>query len=156
MESLDNNRNYLLAAEIELVYKNPVKASDRPKISSAKDAYEVLIHSWNQSEIELREVFKVILVSRANRVLGIYEVSKGGLTGVAVDVRMIFAAAIKCNASGVILAHNHPSGQLTPSSADLQLTQRIKSAGEILDITVMDHIILTSEGFMSFNMEGII
>ncbi|REA60194.1 DNA repair protein [Dyadobacter luteus] len=150
MESTQNKSSMLMVAEVELVYKSQIKASDRPKITTSKDAYRILKDSWNEDEMELRESFKIILLSRANCVLGIYEVSKGGLTGVAVDIRMIFIAALKANAACLILAHNHPSGQLKASHADRNFTQRVKDAGKVLDIEVLDHLILTSEGFLSF------
>lgn len=156
MESLVKKPDYLIASEIELIYKNKVKASERPKINGALDAYSVLIESWNKNEIEFREVFKIMLISRANRVLGIYEIAKGGLTSVVVDVRIIFAAALKANASALILAHNHPSGQLLASQADKNLTDQIKNAGDILDVPVLDHLIVSSEGYLSFAMEGLI
>jgi DNA repair protein RadC len=155
MESTQNQSNMLMAAEVELVYKSKVKASDRPKITLPKDAYRIFRNSWNEDELELRECFKIMMLNRANRVLGIYEVSKGGLTGVAVDVKLIFTAALKANAAGLILAHNHPSGQLIASSADKDMTQRVKTAGKILDIEILDHLILTSEGFLSFVDEGL-
>jgi len=156
MESLVKKPDYLIASEIELIYKNKVKASERPKIKGAHQAYRVLIESWNPDEIEFREVFKIMLISRANRVLGIYEVAKGGLASVIVDVRMVFAAALKANASALILAHNHPSGQLVASQADKNLTDQIKKAGDILDVPVLDHLIVTSEGYLSFANEGLI
>jgi DNA repair protein RadC len=156
MESAQNQSGMLIASEVELVYRSRVKASDRPKITTAIDAYQILINSWNEDEIELRECFKIMMLSRANRVLGIYEVSKGGLTGVAVDVRMVFIAALKANAACLILAHNHPSGQLKASHADREITDRIKTAGKFLDIEILDHLILTSEGYLSFIDEGIL
>ncbi|REA63804.1 DNA repair protein [Dyadobacter luteus] len=143
-----------VAAEVELIYKSYVKASQRAKIGIASDAYRVFLNNWNQDEIELRESFKIMMLNRANRVLGVYEVSKGGLTGVAVDMRMIFIAALKANAASIILAHNHPSCQLIASISDREFTQRAKAAGKLLDIEVLDHLILTSEGFLSFVNEG--
>jgi DNA repair protein RadC len=155
MESTQNQLRMLKAAEVELVYKSNVKACERPKITNAADAYKILNNSWNEDEMELRECFKIMLLSRANRVLGIYEVSKGGLTGVAVDIRMVFIAALKANAACLILAHNHPSGQLIESVADKDLTERIRTAGKIMDIEILDHLILTSEGYLSFVDDGL-
>jgi DNA repair protein RadC len=100
------------------------------------------------------EEFKIMLLSRHNRVLGLVDISLGGTAGTMADPKVIFAAAIKGNASGIILAHNHPSGNLRPSQADIDLTRKIKTGGQILDIGVLDHIILTSEGFFSFTDEG--
>ncbi|MEP1088659.1 MAG: JAB domain-containing protein, partial [Algoriphagus sp.] len=86
--------------------------------------------------------------------LGIVNISSGGTAGTVVDVKLVYAAAIKANSSSVILAHCHPSGNLLPSEQDKRLTQRIKKAGEILDIPVLDHLIMTAEGYYSFADEG--
>ena len=102
------------------------------------------------------EQFKVLLLNRANKVLGIFEVSSGGSTGTVADPKLIFAAAIKANACGIILAHNHPSGNLQPSQADIDLTKRMKEGGRLLEIQVLDHIIVTTEGYYSFADEGIL
>jgi len=96
-----------------------------------------------------------MLLNRAGRVLGIIEVSSGGLSGTVADPKVVFSAALKGNASSIILAHNHPSGNLRPSQADLDLTKKIQRGGQLLDITVSDHLIITSEGFYSFTDEGL-
>jgi DNA repair protein RadC len=137
-------------AEVELIYKTKVKASQMLKITSSKDVYETLLAGWDENLIDFLEQFKIILVNRASKVLGVYEVSKGGMSAVTVDVKVVFIAALKAGASGLILAHNHPSGQLRPSEADKQLTERIREAGKILDILILDHLIVTSEGYYSF------
>lgn len=143
-------------SEIELVYKSKYKASSRPVVRESKDAYDVFKQEWNQNKIDFFEQFKVLLLNRANRVLAIYEVSSGGITGTVADPRLIFSAALKANAVSIVLAHNHPSGNLKPSRADEELTQKIKQAGICLDIKVMDHIIITSEGYLSFADEGLL
>ena len=97
----------------------------------------------------------MILLDRANKVLGIYEVSQGGTCGVVVDIKLIFAAALKASTSGIILSHNYPSGNLTPSDADKLMTRRIKMAGELLEIPVLDHILVSGEGYLSFMEEGL-
>src|SRR5690606_17069786 len=130
--------------------------SQRPKITSSKDAYSILLGSWDDDKLEFVEQFKVLLINRANRVLGVYEVSTGGVSGTVVDPKLIFAAAIKGNASAMILAHNHPSGQLKPSDADLKVTKKLKDGGQYLEISVLDHIIVTSEGYFSFADEGLL
>jgi DNA repair protein RadC len=88
-------------------------------------------------------------------VLGIFEVSKGGISGASADVRIVFVAALKANATGIILAHNHPSGQLMPSDADKYITENMRKAGELLDIRVMDHLIVSAEGYCSFSDDGL-
>jgi len=143
-------------SEIELVYKNKVKASARPQIKSSKDSYHLLLRTWDVNKIEFVEQFKVILMNKAHRVLGIYELSTGGVTGTVADPKLIFMAALKANACCIILSHNHPSGNLKPSRADEDLTEKIKNAGRLLDINIIDHIILTNEGYFSFGDEGIL
>jgi len=156
METTIKNRQFEVA-EIQLSYKTKVKPSHRPKISSSKDAYSILLESWDEDKLEFVEQFKVLLLNRANRVLGIYEVSTGGVSGTVADPKLVFAAALKSNASAIILAHNHPSGQLKPSDADLKLTQKLKEGGKFLEIPVLDHIIVTScEGYYAFADEGVL
>jgi DNA repair protein RadC len=98
----------------------------------------------------------VILLNRAHRVLGIYELSTGGVTGTIADPKLVFTAALKANACSLVLSHNHPSGNLRPSKADEELTMKIKEAGKFLDIQVLDHLIVTSEGYFSFADEGLL
>lgn len=143
-------------ADVELVYKTRVKASERPIIRDSKDIYNVLKQVWNENKIEMLEEFKVIFLNRANRVIGVYDASSGGLTGTVADRRLILAAAIKSLAVSIILSHNHPSGNLKPSKADEDLTQKIKTAAAYHDIRVIDHIIITNEGYYSFADEGLL
>ncbi len=157
MEQLAMNfPEWTRVAEVELVYKTTVKPSQRPKINSVKDCYELLKELWNENTIEMQEEFKVMLLNRGNKVIGVYEASAGGLTGTVADPRLILAAAIKSLAVSIILSHNHPSGNLKPSRADEELTQKIKVAASYHDIKVMDHIIITSEGYYSFANEGLL
>lgn len=155
MESITPSTLFQVS-EIELVYKSKVKASSRPKITTSKDAYEVLKNSWDENKIDFIEQFKILLLNRANKVLAMYEISSGGITGTVADPRLIFTAALKANAVSIVLAHNHPSGNLQPSRADEQLTSRIKLAGEYLEIKVIDHLIVTSESYLSFADEGLL
>ena len=143
-------------AEVELVYRTKVKPSQRPKITTSVDAYEILQKIWNRDKIELVEEFKVLLLNRSNKVLGVLDASSGGITGTVADPRIILTAAIKANAVGIVLSHNHPSGSLKPSRADEELTQKIKYAAQFHDITVLDHIILTAEQYYSFADEGLL
>ena len=93
-------------------------------------------------------------LNRNNQILGVYHHAKGGLAGVVCDVRMIFQAALKANAHGIIVAHNHPSGNLEPSQVDIELTKKIKEAGKVLDIQVHDHLILTVQNYTSLANKG--
>ena len=143
-------------AEVELVYRTKVKPSQRPKITTSIDAYEILQKIWNRDKIELVEEFKVLLLNRSNKVLGVLDASSGGITGTVADPRIILTAAIKANAVGIVLSHNHPSGSVKPSRADEELTLKIREAARFLDMTVLDHIIITSEGYYSFADEGLL
>lgn len=151
-----NQPAWTKVAEVELIYKSKVKASERPMITSSKDCYEVLLSLWNDTKIDMQEEFKVILLNRAGRVTGVYEVSAGGITGTVADPRLILAAAIKSLSVSIVLCHNHPSGNLKPSRADEELTQKIKEAAKYHDIKVLDHIIISSEGYYSFADEGLL
>ena len=142
-------------SQITLSYKNKVKAKDRPKISSSKDAHQLFRENWNDLTVNLFEEFKILLVDNNNRCLGIVEISKGGTTGTLVDPKIVFASALKARARGIILGHNHPSGQLRPSRADRTLTDKLIKAGEYLDLTILDHIILADGTYYSFADEGL-
>jgi DNA repair protein RadC len=143
-------------AEVELIYKSKVKPSERLKLTSSKDAADLLRNTWDENKIEFVEQFKVLLLNRANKVLGIIEISSGGVTGTVVDPKIVFVAALKANACNIIISHNHPSGNLKPSRQDEELTNKIKAAGQLLDIRLFDHVIVTSEGYFSFADEGLI
>ncbi|MDT0642209.1 JAB domain-containing protein [Zunongwangia sp. F363] len=143
--------------EISIKYRGNLKVKEAPKISSSLCAKELLFSQWNKDHIALHECFKVMLLNNANRVKGIFEVSTGGITGTLVDVRIVFAVALKSLTTAIIIAHNHPSGTLKPSENDKRLTRKIKSAGEFLDIKLLDHLIITPDGsYFSFADEGIL
>lgn len=138
--------------EVEVTYKHKQKPSELPKITCSRDAYNLVLPHWKN--IEHRETFAVLFLSRGNRVLGISNLFCGGITGTVADVRVIYQTALKCNACSIILLHNHPSGTLEASYPDLQLTDKIKKAGETLDIAVLDHLIVTSESYLSLADNG--
>lgn len=155
MENLLNQTEYQIA-EVELIYKPKVKASERPSIKSSKDAATLLQKNWDENKIDFIEQFKVILLNRANKVLGILQASSGGVTGTLVDAKLVFVSALKANASGIIISHNHPSGNLKPSPQDEQLTAKLNNGAKLLDIKLLDHLIITSEGYLSFADEGLL
>jgi DNA repair protein RadC len=151
-------KNLFLAnvAEVQILYHTKVKAADRPQISSSRDAEEIFRNYWDHS-LEHIESMKLLLLNRANRVLGITTLSTGGISGCIVDVKVVFQYALKANASGIILSHNHPSGNRNASQHDLDITRKIKEGGQILDIRLLDHLIITpSDGYTSFADEGIL
>ena len=117
--------NFLQVAEVKLTYITKVKPSDRLSVTTSRDAQKILFESWDLSNIEHVETCKMLLLNRANKVLGITTISKCGISGSIVDVRIVFQYALKANASGIIIAHNHPSGNKMPSESDLKITQKI-------------------------------
>ncbi|NOT74948.1 MAG: JAB domain-containing protein [Cyclobacteriaceae bacterium] len=156
MESTTNQSINYQVAEIQLSYKTALLPSMMLQIERSKSAFDILLGSWDEDKLEFIEQFKVLLLNRANKVLGIFEVSSGCLTGTVADPKLIFAAAIKANACGIILSHNHPSGNLKPSQADIDLTKKMKEGGKFLEIQILDHIIVTKEGYFSFADKGLI
>lgn len=143
-------------AEIKVSYQPKYKACERPKISQSKDAYDVLISNWDQDKLQLCEQCYVLLLNRANNVIGMREISSGGFGMTVVDPKMVFSIALKGCASGLVLAHSHPSGNLKPSQADLTITRKLVEAGRLLDLEVLDHLIITSNGYYSFGDEGLL
>ncbi len=140
-------------AEIEVSYSSNSKV--RQKITTSHSAYEIFQSSWFVGRMELQEEFKVLLLNRANQVLGIYNLSKGGVAGTVVDLKLLFGVALKSNASSILVCHNHPSGNLIPSVADKEITKKINEACKILDINFIDHIIISHLGYYSFVDNGI-
>ena len=124
----------------------------KPKITSSREAYDCL---YSTMEDLNHEVFKILVLNRNNRMTKIIEISKGGVSGTVVDPKIIFKQALDANASSIILTHNHPSGNLSPSQADIKVTNKIISAGEMLEIKVLDHIIISESGYFSFKDEGL-
>jgi DNA repair protein RadC len=155
LSSLDEADNIFSASEISITYRHKVIPSSMPKLSSSQDTVIVLRKIWSD-RLEHIEEFVVICLNRANRMLGWAKISSGGLSGTVADPKVIFQIALKSNASSIILAHNHPSGNLQPSEQDIRLTRKNKEAGLMLDLQVLDHIILTSEGYFSFSDEGLL
>lgn len=149
-----NREQLSIVAEVTLSYLPKIRPSQRPTVKTSSDVYDVLVGFWNMDQIELRESFCVILLNTKNRVLGIVELSNGGFSSTVADVRMVFSVALKACATSIVVAHNHPSGNLKPSHADITLTNRLVSAGKILELPVQDHLILSSEGYVSLADEG--
>ena len=152
--TMRNNQCISNLAEISISYSLSVKASDRQKIRCS-DEIEKIVRNIFPS-IEHREYFYLICLNRSNQVLGYHQVSVGGITGTVADIRIIFQTALKANSSSIVVAHNHPSGNTTPSESDCQLTNKIKDAGKLLDIPVLDHLILTAESYLSFADENLL
>ena len=142
-------------ANLELKAKKTPSNFEKVKIISSNDAFKV-IKQFYFDDIDIFESFFILCLNRNNQTIAYAKISQGGVTGTVVDIKLIAKYAIDCLASGVILAHNHPSGNLKPSNEDLAITKRIKEGLKILDISVLDHLILTSQGYLSFGDEGIL
>lgn len=140
--------------EIKLSYSR--KGNCERLITTSYDAMKVFREHFDADEMDYRESFFALYLNQANKVLGIKKISECGISSTLVDVRIVMQAALLCNASGIIVAHNHPSGNLKPSSCDIKMTNRIKDAAKIMSISLLDHIILTSDAHMSFADEGLI
>ena len=145
-----------MVSEIEVRYKSKVKPSERPHIRSSRTAYELLISRWDNNRIELLEQAKAILLNRSNKVLGLIDLSTGGMDTTVIDHRILLVSALKTCASSIMLAHNHPSGNLQPSEQDKNLTTRIADACRLLNLRLLDHLIITTEGYYSFADEGLL
>jgi DNA repair proteins len=141
-------------SEITVSYRN--SNPKRIKISNSRDLFNLASQNWNMGLIEYQEEVKIFLLNKANIVLGIYEVSKGGITSSIVDFRIILGVALKCNAVQLVLMHNHPSGNLKPSDADISITKKLKQACGLLEITLLDHLIVREDGYYSFSDSGML
>ncbi len=149
-------QNLNKVAEVQLTYKPNYKITETPKITTSKETYQLLMNYWDMGRLEFLEEFKIILLNRRNRTLGIINLSMGGFAGVVVDSKVIFAAALTACASGIVLAHNHPSGEVQPSHHDIELTKRLVEGGSILDLAVLDHLIISNDRYYSFSDNGIL
>ena len=146
----------LTVCEVEISYRPKVKACDRPRLISSADIYKFIMESgiFDSSTIEYKEFFKIILLNNANRVLGVSHLSEGGISQTIVDVRHIMQTAILSNAVSMVICHNHPSGHLQPSINDDRSTRQIEAACKIFNISLIDHLIISSENYYSYADEG--
>lgn len=154
MEAQKGKTGWYEVAEIKLSYSGKAKTSALPKVDCSSRVYEVFLQAWDRDRIEFVEDFKVMLLSRSNRVLGIVNISSGGTAGTVVDIKLVFAAALKAVASSMILAHNHPSGVMMPSDQDIRMTKKLVEVGRMLDVPVLDHLIVSPDGYFSFSDDG--
>lgn len=143
--------------EISISYQEGIRSPFWTKIKSSKDAAELLHDYWDKNTIGLHESFKIILLNNDNKVKGIYQLSKGGITGTTIDLRILFAVILKTLAVAIVIAHNHPSNSLRPSANDKEITNKIKKAAKLFDVTLLDHIIIAPSGdYYSFADNGIL
>ena len=142
--------------EIDLVYKPTFEIASRPTVGCSKDAYSILIETWDCGKLQLVEHFRVLYLNIGNHVQAVYLHSTGSISSTLADPRLIFLPAIRMGASGIIIAHNHPSGDMNPSRADIALTRKISSGAELLNIKLLDHLIITPDKYFSFGDEGLL
>ena len=142
-----------IAAALELGRRRSTSIlNEKPQLKDSKTAFILLQKELGDLNYEN---FCILLLNRANKVLRAVKISDGGITGTVVDPRKVFKIALDNNATSIILGHNHPSGQLSPSDADIKLTRKLKEAGEMLDLPVLDHLIIGDGNYYSFADEGI-
>jgi DNA repair protein RadC len=141
-------------SEIEISYTPTQLSFNRQTIKCSNDFYEVFKQLFDAKLLNVREECFAIFLNRSNRIAGWYKVSSGGITGTVVDIRLTLSIALKSLSSGLLIAHNHPSGNLMPSSIDKGLTVKLKEAANLMDIKLIDHLIITNEGYYSFADEG--
>ncbi len=140
---------------VKLSYTREPGQAFNLKLESARECYEVLKPLFADC-MDHHEEFRIILVNRRNLVIGTHLVGQGGLTATVADVQIILQAAILSNCTSIVLAHNHPSGNLQPSKSDVDLTERCKYVLKYMGLNLLDHLILTSEGYYSFADQGIL
>lgn len=139
---------------LELGKRRQLEAAlEKPKITCSKDVFKIMQPTIGDLT---HEEFWVLFLNNSNKVLLKHQISKGGLTATIVDIRLLFKRAMELNAVAIIVCHNHPSGKLQPSNSDKSLTQKIKVAGETLDVKLLDHLIVTEKSYFSFADEAIL
>ena len=147
--------DYFTIPEITVSFKDNVKTSERTVIKCSKDAASILAAAFENCMEHHEEVYALFL-NRANRLIGISCIGKGGLNGTVVDIRIVLQTALKTNSSAVMLSHNHPSGSTRPSNQDLQVTKELKAGCEAIGIHLLDHLIVSEESYTSLADEGLL
>lgn len=143
-----------IIAALELGRRRKVETPlDRPQIRSSQDAFDILQPELGDLH---HEEFFVLMLARNNKVISKDRISSGGVTGTVADPKLIFKRALDKRAAAIVLAHNHPSGNLLPSKPDIALTKQVCEAGKLLEITIVDHLIITTEGYYSFADEDML
>lgn len=151
----ETNMGLFTVSEVELHFKNKISPRDRPQIKGSRTAYDVLLSIWDINKIELVEQFAIMLLDSQCRCLGVSKLSTGGSSACIVEPKLIFATALKAQASGIILAHNHPSGCVKPSKADIELTETLTQGAKLLGMYITDHLIISRYDYHSFMENGL-
>jgi DNA repair protein RadC len=139
--------------EVNFMFKNHLRPEEREVLNNAGLVYDFTRKLFGM-DIETKEHFFLVCLNNAMQVLSVFHVSTGGITSCIVDLRMLFIVALNCQATQILIAHNHPSGNLTPSEADNRLTIKMKEASKLLDIHLIDHLIVSDYGYYSYADEG--
>jgi DNA repair protein RadC len=152
---MESPLNYSNLGEVEVSYKYKSSLNQRPKLSSPHEVFEFAKYLFHQDRLGLQEQFIVIYLNKSNKVIGSCNLFTGSISACVVDVKLILATGLKLMAHGVIVLHNHPSGNMQPSDPDISLTNKIKYALELLDMTLLDHLIVSPDNrFIAFSQEG--
>ena len=133
-----------------------IEKGPRIKIRNSKESYDVLMNLFSQDTINYTEEMILLALNRANEIYGWYRISSGGTSGTVCDAKVVFSILLNANASSFVLAHNHPTGTLKPSDADIEITRNLVKGGNILEIKLLDHLIVSDTGYLSMADEGII
>jgi len=147
--------DFLMLSEITVSYKPTFQISECPQISQSSHSEHIFRKYW-PPDINLYERSFLLLLNHSNKVLGIIEIGLGGIDRCVIDVYKILQIALACNATGIIIAHNHPGGTLRPSPADSSITENLDKAAQLMRIRLLDHIILTEHGYYSFADDGLL
>jgi len=151
-----NSNPLFQVSEIRVSYHPKFRASERPSVTTSRQAYEVLINNWDLDRINFQEQFYILLLNTAGKVIGISQIAAGGKAITVADLKLVFSVALKGQVTSIILAHNHPSENLQPSEADINLTRKMVEVGKLLELNVFDHLIVTRKRYYSFGDEGLI
>ena len=148
-------KNESIVAEIKVTYTAGADLTKKPRITQSLDSYNIFRDSWDPNLIQYIEQLKMLLLTKTHHVLGLVHISTGGVSGTVADPKLIFGPAIKTNASGIILCHNHPSGCLQPSLDDIKLTQKIIEGARVFDMILIDHLIISQIAYFSMVDKGL-
>ena len=154
LKGIGHARAVTVIAALELGRRRKLaEAIDNPQIKSSADVFNIFQPLMEDLS---HEEFWILFLNRANRIINRMKISQGGVSGTVTDVRIIFKNAVECLASGIILCHNHPSGNNMPSDADIKITRKIKEAGELMDFQLLDHVIICGREYYSFADNGML
>lgn len=151
-KGVTGKRAAAILAALELGRRMEYPADDLKQIKSSETVNKVMVHISDLPH----EEFWVMCLNRANRMIGKHKISQGGISGTVIDTRIILRKALDSSAVSMILCHNHPSGSIKPSDADIKITEKVKNAAEIMELKVLDHVIVSTKGYFSFADEGLL